>query len=171
MSIAESGSRIRIPGGGDKVRTGPEVEFTDEICGQTNREICRAALSEYENSGFRQQTSEEKIIERSVESCGPDEHYAVEKDLVQSPESDELSDERSDDENLFEDVSCPDFLDVEDFDVNDARSETCCATSLNSVACDNVTAIARDFVGGVKASRDDLLGAWALIALKTGGVD
>ena len=39
MSIAESGSRIRIPGDGDEVQTGPEVEFTDEICGQTNQEI------------------------------------------------------------------------------------------------------------------------------------
>ena len=36
MSIAESGSRIRIPGDGDEVQTGPEVEFMDEICGQTN---------------------------------------------------------------------------------------------------------------------------------------
>ena len=161
-----SGSRIRIPGDGDEVQTGPEVEFTDEICGQTNQEICRAALSENENSGFRKQTSEGEIIEQKVESCGPNEHYAVEKDYVQSPESDELSDEQSDDDNLFEDIS-----DVEEFDVNDERSETGFAASLISVACDNVTAIASGFGGGVKASRADMLGAWALMELKTGGVD
>ena len=57
MSIAESGSRIRIQGDGDEAQTGPEVEFTDEICGETNQESCRAALSENENSGFRKQTS------------------------------------------------------------------------------------------------------------------
>ena len=98
-------------------------------------------------------------------------HYAVEKDYVQSPESDELSDEQSDDDNLFEDISDTDFSDAEEFDVNDARSETGFVASLNSVACDNVTAIASDFGGGVKASRDDMLGAWALMELKTGGVD
>ena len=37
--IAESGSRIRTPGDGDEMQTGPEVDFTDEICGQTNHEI------------------------------------------------------------------------------------------------------------------------------------
>ena len=103
-------------------------------------------------------------------SCGPNEHYAVEKDYVQSPESDELSDEQSDDDNLFEDISDTDFSEVEKFDVNDARSETSFAASLNSAACDNVTAMASDFGGGVKASRDDMLGAWALMELKTGGV-
>ena len=116
MSIAESGSRIRIPSDGDEVQTGPEVEFTDEICGQTNQEICRAALSEYENSDEKEILTEEKIIERSVESCGPDEHHAVEKDYVQSPDSDELSDEQTDDDNLFEDVSDTDFSDVEEFE-------------------------------------------------------
>ena len=169
--VAGSCSRIRIPGDGDEVQTGPEVEFTDEICGQTNQENCRAALSENENTGFRKQTSEGEIIERKVEPCGPNEHYAVEKDYIRSPESDELSDEQSDDDNFFEDISDTDFSGVEEFDVNDARSETCFAASLNSVACDNVTAIANDFGGGVKASRDDMLGAWALIELKTGGVD
>ena len=53
-------------------------------------------------------------------------------------------------------------------DVNDARSNTGFAASLNSVACDNVTAIRSDFSGGVEASKNDKLGAWAL---KTGGVD
>ena len=86
-------------------------------------------------------------------------------------QSDELSDEQSDDDNLFEDISDTGFSDVEEFNVNDARSETGFAASLNSVACDNVTAIASDFGGGVKASRDDILGAWALMELKTGGVD
>ena len=171
MSIAESCSRIRIPGDGDEVQIGPEVEFTDEICGQTNQEICRAALSEYENNDEKEILTEEKINERSVESCGPDEHHAVEEDYVQSPESDELSDEQSDDDNFFEDISDTDFSDVEEFDVNDARSETGLAASLNSVACDNVTAIASNFGGEVKATRDDMLGAWALMQLKTGGVD
>ena len=95
MSIAESGIRIRIPGDGDEVQTG-----TDDICGQKYQEICRAALSENENSGFRIQASEGEIIEQKVESCEPKEHYAVEKDYVQSPESDELSDEQSDDDNF-----------------------------------------------------------------------
>ena len=171
MSIAESGSRIRIPGDGDEVQTGPEVEFTKEVCDQTNQEISRAALSEYENSGFRNIPTEEKVIERRVESCGPDEHHAMEKECVLSPESGELSVEQSDDDNLFEDISDTDSLDVEEFDVNDARSETSFAASLNSVACDNVTAIASDFGGDVKASRDDMLGAWALMELKKGGMD
>ena len=95
----------------------------------------------------------------------------MEKDYVQSPESDELSDEQSDDDNLFEDISDTDFSDVEEFDVNDARSETRFATSLNSVACDNVTAIASDFDDGIKANRNNMLGVWALMELKTGGVD
>ena len=169
--IAESCSRIRIPGDGDEVQSGPEVEFTDEICGQTNQEICRAALSEYENSDEKEIRTEEKINELCVESCGPNENHAVEKDYVQSPETDEISDEQSDDDNLFEDISNTDFSDVEEFDVNDARSETGFAASLNSVACDNVTAIASNFGGGVKTNRNDMLGAWALTELKSGGVD
>ena len=72
---------------------------------------------------------------------------------------------------MFEDVLDTDFLDVEEFDVNDARTETGFAASLNSVACHNVTAIARNFGGCVKASRDDMLEACALMELKTGGVD
>ena len=96
--IAESGSRTRIPGYSDEVQTGPEVEFTEEVCDQTNQEISRAALSEYENSGFRNIPTEEKVIERRVESCGPDEHHAIEKECVLSPESGELSDEQSDDD-------------------------------------------------------------------------
>ena len=39
MSIAERGSRIRIPGDGNEGQTGPEVEFTNEFCGHTNQEI------------------------------------------------------------------------------------------------------------------------------------
>ena len=171
MSFAESGSRIRIPGDGDEVQTEPEVEFTDEICGQTNQEICRAALSEYENSDEKEIPTEEKVIKRSVGSCGPDEHHATEMDYVLSPESEEISDEQSDDDYLFEDISDTDFSDVEKFDVNDGRSETGFAASLNSVACDNVTAITSDFGGDVKASRDDMLGAWALMELKEGGMD
>ena len=167
--IAESGSRKRIPGYGDEVQTGTEAEFTEEACGQLNQEIHRAAVSEYDNSGFRKIPTEEKIIERSKESCGPDEHHAMEKDYVLSPESGELSDEQSDDDYLFEDASDTDFSDVEEFDDNDSRSETSIAASLNSVACENVTALAISFGGGVKASRNDMLGAWALIKLKTGG--
>ena len=82
MSIAESGSRIRNPGDSDEVQTGTEVEFTEEVCGPINQDIDRAVLSEYENNGFRKIQTEEKIIERSVESCGPDEHHAMKKDCV-----------------------------------------------------------------------------------------
>ena len=171
MSIAESGSRIRIPGDGKEVQTATEVELADEIGGQTNQEICRAALSEYENSDEKEILTEGKIVERRVESCGPIEHHAMENDCVLSPESGELSDEQSDDDNLFEDISDTYFSDVEEFDVNDARSETSFASSLNSVASDNVTAIASDFGGDVKASRDNMLGAWALMELKKGGMD
>ena len=134
---AESGSRIKIPAYGDALETGNEVEFTEEVCDQPNHEFSRAALSEYENSGFRNIPTEEKVIERRVESYGPDEHRAMEKECVLSPESGELSDEQSDDDTLFEDISDTDFSDVEEFDVNDARSETGFAASLNSVACDN----------------------------------
>ena len=171
MSIAESGSRIRIPGDGKEVQTATEVELADEIGGQTNQEICRAALSEYENSDEKEILTEGKITERRVESCGPVEHHAMENNCVLSPESGELSDEQSDDDNLFEDISDTYFSDVEEFDVNDARSETGFAANLNSVASDNVTAIASDFGGDVKASRDDMLGAWALMELKKGGMD
>ena len=45
------------------------------------------------------------------------------------------------------------------------------ASSLNSIACDNVTAITKKVASGVKASRNDMLGAWSLMELKTGGVD
>ena len=106
-----------------------------------------------------------------VESCGPDEHHAMENDYVLSPESEELSCEQSDDDYLFEDALDTDFPDVEKFDDNEARSETSFAESLNSVACDNVNAIASNFGGGVKTSRNDMLGAWALMELKTGGSD
>ena len=95
----------------------------------------------------------------------------MEKDCGLSPESDELSDEQSDDDYLFEDISDTDFLDVEEFDDNDARSEKSFASSLNSVACDNVTEIAINFGGGVKTSRNDMLEAWGLMELKTGGSD
>ena len=166
--IAAGCSRRRIPG---EVQTATEVDCTEEVCGQTNQEIHRAALSEHKNSGLKEILTEEKILERSVESSGPNEHYAVEKDYVQSQESDELSDELSDDDNLFEEISDTDFSDEEEFDVNDARRETSFASSLKSVACDNVNAIASDFGGGVKANRNYMLGAWALMELKTGSVN
>ena len=154
--VAESGSGIRIPDCGDEVQNGTEAEFTEKVCGQTNQEISRVALREYENSGFRKFLTEGKVIERRVESCGPDEHHAVKKDFVLSPESGELSDEQSDDDNLFEDISDTDFSDAEEREINEARSETGFGASLNSVACDNVTSIASNFGGGVKASRDDI---------------
>ena len=166
--VAESGSGIRIPNCGDEVQNGNEAEFTEEVCGQTNQEISRAALSENENSGLREIPTEEKVIERRVESCGPVEHHAMENSYVLSPEYEEISDEQLDDDYLFEDASDTDFSDVEEFDDNDERSF---AASLNSVICDSVTAIASDFGGGVKASRSDLLGAWALMKLKTGDLD
>ena len=114
---------------------------------------------------MRKIPTEEKVVERSVESCGPDEHHAMEKDYILSPDSEELSDEQSDDDYLFEDISDTDFSDVEELDDNDASSETNFAASLNSVACDNVTAIAKNFGGGVKASRNGRLGAWSLMEL------
>ena len=168
---AESGSRIRIPGDSEEVQIRTEVEFTREVCDEINQKIYRAAVSKYENSGIRELPTEEKIIERSVESCGPYEHHAVEKDFVLSPESEELSDEQLDDDYLFGDVSDTDFSDVEELEVNLARNETSFGASLNSVACDNKTAIARNFGGGFKASRKDMLGAWGLMELKTGGLE
>ena len=72
---------------------------------------------------------------------------------------------------MFEDVLDTDFLDVEELDNNGARSETSFASSLNSVACDNVTAIAINIGGGVKASRNDMLEAWGLMEFKTGCSD
>ena len=167
--IAENDSGIRIPDCGDEVQIGNEAEFTEEVCGQTNQEISRAAVSEFKNSGFRKFPTEEKVIERSAESCGPDEHHAMEKNYVLSPESEEISDEQSDDGYLFDDTSDTDFSDVEEFDDDEARSETSFAASLNSVACGNVTALASNFGCGVKASRNDMLGAGALMELKTGG--
>ena len=95
----------------------------------------------------------------------------MEKDSVLSPESGELSDEQSADDYLSENISDTKFWVVEELDVNDARSESSFASSLNSVTCDNVTALAINFGGGVKASRNDMLGAWALMKLKTGGSD
>ena len=169
--VAESGSGIRIPNCGDEVQNGTEAEFTEEVCGQANQKISRAALREYENSGFRKTLTEEKVIERRVESCGPVEHHAMENDCVLSPESEEISDEQSDDDYLFEDISDTDFSDAEEFDDNDSRSETSVAASLNSVACENVTALAINFGGGIKANRNDMFGAWALMDLRTGGLD
>ena len=84
----------------------------------------------------------------------------MEKDYVLSPESEELSDEQSDDEFWFEDVSDTDYSDVEELDIDDARSETSFAANFISVVCDNVTALASNFGVGVKASRNDMLGAW-----------
>ena len=148
--VSESGSGIRIPDCGDEVQNGTEAEFTEEVCGQTNQEISRAAVSEYENSGFRNFPTEEKVIERSVESFGSDEHHAMKNDCVLSPESGELSDEQSDDDYLFEDASDTDFSDVEDIDDHNSRSETSFAGSLDSVACENVTALASNFSGNVE---------------------
>ena len=153
------------------MQTGTEVEFTKEVCGQTNQESYRAAVSEYENSGIRELPTEEKIIERSFESYGPDEHHPIDKDCVLSPESEEISDEQLDDDYLFEDVSDTNFSDVEELADNDAISETSFAGSLDSVACGNVAEIASSFGSGVKTSRSVMLGAWALMELKTGGFD
>ena len=72
---------------------------------------------------------------------------------------------------MFKDISDTDFSDIEELEINDARSETRFAESLDSVACDNVIAIASSFGSGVTASRKDMLGAWSLIELKTGGLD
>ena len=170
-TIAESGSRIRVPGYGNEVQTGSEVEFTEEVCVQINQAIYRAALSENENSGFGELPTEEKVIERRVESCGPDEHHARETNYVLSAESEELSDEQSDNDYLFENISDTGCSNVGEFDDNETRSETCFAGSLDSVAYGNATAIASSFGGCVKASRNDMLGAWALMELKTGGLD
>ena len=150
----------------EQVQTGIEVEFTEEVYDQINKEIYRAALRKYENSGFGKLPTEGKIIEWSVKSFGPDEHHEV-----LSPEYEELSGEQSDDDYFFEDISDTDFSDVEELDVNDARSDTSFAASLNSVACDNVTAIASNFAVGVKARRNDMLGAWNLMELMTRKLD
>ena len=72
----------------------------------------------------------------------------MEKDYVLSLESEELTDVHSDNDYSSEDISDTDFLDIEELDVNDARSEKSLAASLNSVACDNITAIASSFGGG-----------------------
>ena len=72
---------------------------------------------------------------------------------------------------MFENISHTECSDVEELDVNDARSETSFAASLNSVACDNVTAIVSNFGDGVKGSKNDSLGDWGLIELKTSGLD
>ena len=95
----------------------------------------------------------------------------MENDCVLSPESEEISDEQSDDDYLFEDASDTDFLDAEEREVNEAMSETRFAGSLDSAACENVTAIASSFGAGVKTSRNDMLGAWSLMELKTAGLD
>ena len=79
----------------------------------SGQKIYRAALSEDENIGFREIHKEEKIIQLSVQSCGPDDHHAMEKDYVQSPASEELSDEQSDDDYLFEYILDTVFWDVE----------------------------------------------------------
>ena len=155
----------------EKVQTGTEVEFTEEVYDQMNQENYRAALRKYEHSGFGKLPTEDKIIDRSVESFGTDEHHAMGNDYILSPENEELSGEQSDDDYWFEDISDTDFSDVEELDVNDARSETSIAVSLNSVACDNVTAIAINFAVGVKARRNDMLGAWRLMELKTRKLD
>ena len=139
--IADSDSIGKIPGYGEEVKTGTEIEFTEEICDQVNQDISRTALSEYENNGLRKIPTEMKVVERRVESCGPDEHHAMEEDYILSPDSEEPSEEKSDDDYLSEDISDTDFSNV-GVDVNEARSETSFAGSLDSVACGNVTQIA-----------------------------
>ena len=62
-------------------------------------------------------------------------------------------------------------MELEEIDVNDARSETNFNASLNLVANDNVTEIAGNFGVGVKASRNDMLGAWDLMEITTEGLD
>ena len=56
--IAESCSRIRIPCYGDVMETGTAVELTEDVGGQINWETYRAALTDYENSGFRKVSTE-----------------------------------------------------------------------------------------------------------------
>ena len=72
---------------------------------------------------------------------------------------------------MFKDISDTNFLDVEELDNNDARSETSFAASLNSVAYGNVTAITSNFGVGVNASGNDMLGGSGLMELETGGLD
>ena len=73
---------------------------------------------------LRKNSGRRKLIKRIVESCGPDEHHGKKKHYVLSPESEELSNEQSDDDYLFEGISDTDFSDVKELDVDDARSET-----------------------------------------------
>ena len=129
------------------MQTGTKVEFIENVCCQISKKICRAALSKHEKSGIKEILTIEKSIDLSVESCGPGEPHVIEKDFVLSPESEELSDEESDDDYLFENISDTDFLEVEETDVIHARSETSFDASLNSVACAFVTALASNFGG------------------------
>ena len=76
MKIVRS-SIIRFPGYSEEVQTGTEVEFMEEVWRQIIQENYRAAVDEYENSGFRKLPTEEKIIEWIAESCGSDEHHAM----------------------------------------------------------------------------------------------
>ena len=91
------------------------------------------------------------------------------KILLLSPEFHEISNEQSDD-GFLKIFWIQIFKNIEKLDVDNAGSKTSFAASLNSVACDNVTVIASNFGGSVKASRTDILGAWALMELQTRGL-
>ena len=160
-TTAESGSRLRTPGWGDEVQTGNELEFPREVCSQINQKIHRAAVSEYESSGFRKIPTKEKIIDRSVESYGPDEHHAMEKDYVRSPESDDLSGEHSGDDYLFEDIPDTDFSDVEELDDVAADETQMCTTECTVDTLENWTSslgIDRQLVSATQMGQNDKAG-------------
>ena len=75
------------------------------------------------------------------------------------------------DDYLFEDVSDAEFFGCRGTGCQRNEKRDKFAGSLDSVACDNVTALAINFGVGVKNSRNDMLGAWSLMELKTGGLD
>ena len=108
---------------------------------------------------------------RFVESCCPDEHHATEKNFGLSSESEALSDEETAYDYFFEGFSDIDFLYVEEPDVNDARIETYFAVSFNSVACNVVTSKASKIGVNIKASKNDMSGAWSLTEFKTEDLD
>ena len=95
----------------------------------------------------------------------------MEKAYVLSPESEELSNEQSNDDCWIEHVLDTDFSDVEELVVNNAGSERGFSAILNSVACNNLTAKSSNLDGGAKISRNDMLGAWGLMEIKSGGLD
>ena len=127
---SESGGRInRIDGSKDKC--------TEEVCGQIYQKFCRAALSENENSGIRKDLTE-KIIESSVESCGWASCYGK---IIGTVTWIWGANRWTPGWWFFIKQFGYRFADVEELDVNDARSET----NFNSVAWNNVTAIASNW--------------------------